>query len=146
MLYCSVLWQFFRVVVHKAEHFFALLPTTWKNVPRCCLQCQQFFRVVGNHAENCSNFSSCVFFHVVVHNVDNFFALWTTAWKNDQRCYLHCGKMVGIIGNNAEKWSNPNSSTNLKPFANLHLGFNKRPGLMCFIKKSQGGKSRGLSL
>jgi hypothetical protein len=73
MFYFSALWQFFCVVAYNAEHFSALLPTTQKNVPRCCLQCQSFFRVVA--AEKCSNFSSCVFFRVVADNADYFSAL-----------------------------------------------------------------------
>jgi hypothetical protein len=75
MFYCSALWQFFCVVAYNAEHFSALLPTTQKNVPRCCLQRLSFFRVVGNNAEKCSNFSSCVFFRVVADNADYFSAL-----------------------------------------------------------------------
>jgi hypothetical protein len=100
MFYCSALWKFFCVVAYNAEHFSALLPTMQKNVPRCCLQRQSFFRVVGNNAEKCSNFSSCVFFRVVADNADYFFffhvvdhsmeklsALLPTTWKNDQRCW-----------------------------------------------------------
>jgi hypothetical protein len=38
--------------------------------PRCCLQCQSFFRGVGD-------------------NADQFSTMWTTTWKN----YWHCGSM-----------------------------------------------------
>ena len=136
MFYCSALWQFFCVVAYNAEHFSALLPTTQKNVPRCCLQRQSFFRVVGNNAEKCSNFSSCVFFRVVADNADYFSALQTTAWKNYLRCCLQRGKMISVVGNNAEKRSNSIISTNSKPYPNLHQGVNQGPRLMCFTKKS----------
>ena len=136
MFYCSVLWQFFCVVAYNAEHFSALLPTTQKNVTRCCLQRQSFFRVVGNNAEKCSNFSSCVFFRVVADNADYFSALQTTAWKNYLRCCLQRGKMISVVGNNAEKRSNSIISTNSKPYPNLHQGVNQGPWLMCFMKKS----------
>jgi hypothetical protein len=75
MFYSSALWQFFCVVAYNAEQFSALLPTTQKNVPHCCLQRQSFFRVEGNNAEKCSNFSSCVFFRVVADNANYFSAL-----------------------------------------------------------------------
>jgi hypothetical protein len=75
MFYCSVLWQFFGVVAYNAEHFSALLPTTQKKVPRCCLQRQSFFRVVSNNTEKCSNFSLCVFFYIVADNAVYFSAL-----------------------------------------------------------------------
>jgi hypothetical protein len=122
----------------------ALLPTTRKNVSRCCPQCRPFFLVIGIIRKNVSYFSSWVFFRVVAHNTGNFSALWTTARKNDQRCYsyLHREKMNGVVGNNAEKCSNSNKSTNSKPYANLHLGY-QGPRLMCFMKKSWGEKSRG---
>ena len=136
MFYCSALWQFFCVVAYNAEHFSALLPTTQKNVPRCCLQRQSFFRVVGNNAEKCSNFSSCVFFRVVADNADYFSALQTTAWKNYLRCCLQRGKMISVVGNNAEKRSKLIISTNSKPYPNLHQGVNQGPRLMCFMKKS----------
>ncbi len=35
MFYCSVLWQFFRVVAHNAEQCATLLPTTAIIFPRC---------------------------------------------------------------------------------------------------------------
>ena len=136
MFYCSALWQFFCVVAYNAEHFSALLPTTQKNVPRCCLQRQSFFRVVGNNAEKCSNFSSCVFFRVVADNADYFSALQTTAQKNYLRCCLQRGKMISVVGNNAEKRSNSIISTNSKPYPKLHQGVNQGPRLMCFMKKS----------
>jgi hypothetical protein len=47
-----VLWQFFRLVAHNAEHFAALLPKTRQKFPCCCLQRRSFFRVVGNNAES----------------------------------------------------------------------------------------------
>jgi hypothetical protein len=40
--------------------------------------------------------------------------------QNDRRCCLHSGKIIGVVANNAEKCSNLNISTNLKPYANLH--------------------------
>jgi hypothetical protein len=107
MLYFFALCHFFLVVAHNTEHFSALLPTTRKNVQRCCLQLWSFFRVVGNNAENSSNFSSCVFFLVYC---------------------LHCGKLVGVVGNNVEKWSKFNISTNCE----FTLGFQSGGlGLMC---------------
>jgi hypothetical protein len=75
MLYFSALWQFFRIVAYNAEHFSALLPTMQKNVPLCCLLRRSFFHIVGNNAEKCSNFSSCVFFRVVAHNALFFCAV-----------------------------------------------------------------------
>jgi hypothetical protein len=92
MFYCSALWQFFCVVAYNAEHFSVLLPTTQKNVPRCCLQRQSFFRVVGNNAEKCSNFSSCVFFRVVADNADFF-----------PRCRPQHGKIICVVAYNVEK-------------------------------------------
>jgi hypothetical protein len=143
MFYCSALRQFFSVVVYNAEHFSALSPTTQKNVPRCCLQCQSFFCVVGNNAENCSNLSSCVFFWVVAHNADHFSALGTTAQKNYLRWCLPHGKMVSVVDNNAETCSNSIISTNLKPNVNWNYNLNQGPRLMCFVKKSCCEKSRG---
>ncbi len=146
MFYCSVLWQFFGVVAYNAKHFSALLPTTQKKVPRCCLQRQSFFRVVGNNTEKCSNFSLCVFFYIVADNAVYFSALYTATRKNYLCCCLQYGKMVSIVGNNVEKCSNLIISTNLKPYANLHQGFNQRPRMMCFMKKSLGENLAGLSL
>ncbi len=94
MFYFSALRQFFSVVVYNAAHFSALSPTTQKNVPRCCLQCRSFFCVVGNNAEKCSNFSSCVFFRVVAHNTNNFSAL-----RQQHR------KIIYVGAYNMEKWS-----------------------------------------
>jgi hypothetical protein len=117
-----------------------------KNVPGYYLQCRLlvfFSRVVGNNVEKCSNFSSCVFFRIVTHNADHFSALWTSTRKNFRRCCLHCGKIIGIVGNNVEKCLNSSISTNSKPYANLHFDFRQEPWLMCFMKKRWGEKSRG---
>jgi hypothetical protein len=103
MFYSSALWHFFRIFSYNADHFSTLLLTMQKNMPRCCLQCRSFFSVVFSNSEKYSNFSSCVFFHVVADNADYFSALWTTARKNYLRCCLQCGKMVIVVGNNAEK-------------------------------------------
>ncbi len=93
MFYCSALWQFFCIVAYNAEHFSALLPTTQKNVPRCCLQRKSLFRIVGNNAEKCSNFSWCVFFRVVADNADYF-----------PRCRPQHGKIIWVVAYNVEKW------------------------------------------
>jgi hypothetical protein len=82
-----------------------------------------------------------MFFRAVAHNAGYFSALWTTVQKNDDE--IHHRKMVAVVGNNAEKSLNSNISTNLKPNANLHWGFNTVPRLMCFMKKSRDEKSRG---
>jgi hypothetical protein len=78
-----------------------MLPTTPIIFPSCC---QQRRKMIG----------------VVAYNADNFSALWTTAQKNDWRCFLHSGKVFGIVANNAEKCLNLNISTNLKSYAKLH--------------------------
>jgi hypothetical protein len=83
-----------------------LLPTVHKNVPCCCLQRRSFFRIVGNNAEKCSNFSSCVFFPLIANNADYFSALWTTAQKNYLRCCLQHGKMVRVLGTTQENVRN----------------------------------------
>jgi hypothetical protein len=45
------------------------------------------FRVVGNNMENCSNFSSCMFFRVVAHNADNF-SIVVVAYNAEQSSAL----------------------------------------------------------
>jgi hypothetical protein len=94
MFYCCVLWQFFHIVAYNAEHFSALLPTTQKNVPRYYLQRQSFFRIVGNNAEKCFNFSSCVFFGVVADNTD-YFSPFGPQYR----------KIICAVAYNVEKWS-----------------------------------------
>jgi hypothetical protein len=118
-----------------------LLPTAKKNDRRCCLQRQSFFRIVAYDAEKCSNFSSCYFlrcclqrrsfFRIVDHSTEKWSALLHTERKNYR-----------VVDNNAEKCSNSNISTNSKPYANLHCGFNHGLG-WCFMKRSWGEKSRG---
>jgi hypothetical protein len=122
MLHSSVLWRFFCLLARNTKHFSELLPTMRKNVPYCCLQCQSFFCVVDNNAENCSNFNSCVFFRIVAHNTNNFSALRPPAPKKKNLSALlpTLQKMVGIVGNNAEKWLYFNISINSQPHANLH--------------------------
>jgi hypothetical protein len=105
---------------YNPEHFSALLLTTQKNVPHCFLQHRSFFRVVGNNMEKCSNFSSCVFFHVVAHNADYFPVLWTTAPNIICVVAYNVEKYISIVGNNVEKCSHLIISTNFKPYANLH--------------------------
>ncbi len=45
------------------------------------------------------------------YNAINSSALWTTARKNDLRCCLHRGNIIGVVDNNAKKCSNSNIST-----------------------------------
>ncbi len=94
MFYCSALWQFFCVVAYNAEHLSALLPTTQKNVPRCCLQHQSFFRVVGNNAE-----SAPISVYVC------FSALLPTTQIIFPRCRPQHGKIICVVAYNVEKWS-----------------------------------------
>ncbi len=84
------------VVAHNAEKCSTFLSTTVR---------QLFLRVVGNDGKNCSNFSSCVFFHVVVHNTYNFFALLTTA-----------GKMIDVVAYTGE-----NGQIQISPRIRIHM-------------------------
>jgi hypothetical protein len=96
---CPLRRKMFHVVAYNANHFSALLLTTQKraliSVHVCCSV-------------------------VVANNADYFSALWTTALKTCLRCCLQHGKMVSVVGSNAEKCSNSIISTNLKPYANSH--------------------------
>jgi hypothetical protein len=69
------------------------------------LLCVVAHRVVGNDEKNCSNFSSCVFFHVVVHNTYNFFALLTTA-----------GKMIDVVA-----YTGDNGQIRISPRIRIHM-------------------------
>ncbi len=100
------------------------MPTTAISFPRRCLQ-----------RGKDSNFSSFVFFCVVAYNADNFSVVDHSAEKSlallpTQR------KIIGVVANNAEKCLNLNISTNSKPYANLHYGFNQGHRRMCFMYKS----------
>jgi hypothetical protein len=56
----------------KCRTFFCVVAHNVEKYSTRCLQLPSFFRILGDNAENCSNFSSCVFFRVVAHNVYNF--------------------------------------------------------------------------
>jgi hypothetical protein len=138
MLYFSALWQFLLVVAYNAEHFSALLPTMQKNFPSLCLLRRPFFHVIGNNAEKCSDFSSCVFFRVVAHNALSFrvvdhsmeilSALLPTTWKNGQRCWQQRRTMFEF-----------DYFHEFETICEFTLGFQSGAWddvrLMCFIKK-----------
>jgi hypothetical protein len=46
--------------------------------------------------------------------------LWTTEWKNDQRCCLQSGKIIAVVDKKEVKCLNLNICTNPKPYSNLH--------------------------
>jgi hypothetical protein len=92
------------------------LSTMRRNVPHCCLRHQPFFHIVGNNAEECSYFSSCVLLTTLITFL---------------RCGPRCGKRIGIVAFTVAKWSallvtTPKnvqiwiSPWNSKPYANIH--------------------------
>ncbi len=83
-----------RFVTHNAKHLSVLLPTTRKSVPCCGLQCPLFFRILGNNAEKCSIFSSCVFFRFVTQNAIIFLL-----------CEPRCQKWSALLPTPRGKWT-----------------------------------------